>query len=1091
MEGPYIRQTTSLDVSNVKPYMSQPMLGLDSSSAMDNDGDGDDSSQSITPTHSPSRITGTRNLPTLNTNVTEAAVQRSAPRTSPPTVTGARGFSHSTPSYKTVAGTPVDGLPTVHQDKHVSIVTITSEPATHSHPKHPSSNASNHTSTRPRPPTRPTPPMPSLPTMSSAGTPESETPSVIGRQTHALPNLSDIPAIRIITPRSSMSKIPAPLTQEPAQQASGTTHINTLKASTSSATNSSNETPRRPPLSLSLPVHRFSSSPNTDGGLIMSTDAGGRLTFIDGGTARLSPSIITRHHPMPILNLPILPVFPSTVNTNSSTPRSHEVHHHNEMTGESQAQTGGNDMRARAARLRSMPALPIRGSTLPQTTSSGSMEGGETSVEEAYGEGEDDDLEDDDMEEGDEMYLDADVDPDGSDGEGEDEGVPRPSMSSGMSGSSSLEVPGQSGRRSRSRSRSRSPLTLTEEQQQNRTLRQNEVNSYGLPQVDTSRLDFSLFNDEPPPVPDKGKGKAKAFNEATPMTTPKATPRAGNSSYTQPPYDYFSQIPLNSNTESAGVRTPRARDALKRPATAYTSPKMTAIPVTMPIPSPGRPGMYKQTSRSMIDILSIAKREQIRQEEEIVQKDVLSKIGGKVLSRKGKAPESKLEDGTETEMGLVRVESSSTLTGLADPDPKPEPTPSQRLSAAPPYDMLSNPLRRRRSMPTFNPAASPPPPYPSFAPHPYPHPMHRDIVIQPRDDEVEGKERLPAYTNSIYLKAIMPRKVEFTKPGLQARDRKWRRVMCVLEGTAFKVYRCPASVAGVGVIGDWWERKVGVGDVSLGTGTAPSGSHSHNSGAGTRIQAVSRAELSSFTKGAVEDIRNSPTQPEPPLVSTSPHTHSSPTTPSPNMTSQSHSTASRSRLNLAVNLLKPGRPHGRTHSDTSHLPKPRSSTSPRSSLSIPRPSFNSGSSDSRSASGPASTSNSHSSSSAAESHSSSDLSISSVPSSTSIPQAYPDSSHIRAKTAALKKGTDLPDPDPSDLIRAYTLQHAESGLGNDYMKRKNVIRVRMEGEQFLLQAKDVVDVVEWIEVRLCLTLSIAFELTVFFIGIPSRHQYCS
>lgn len=43
MEGPYIRQTTSLDVSNVKPYMSQPMLGLDSSSAMDNDGDGDDS----------------------------------------------------------------------------------------------------------------------------------------------------------------------------------------------------------------------------------------------------------------------------------------------------------------------------------------------------------------------------------------------------------------------------------------------------------------------------------------------------------------------------------------------------------------------------------------------------------------------------------------------------------------------------------------------------------------------------------------------------------------------------------------------------------------------------------------------------------------------------------------------------------------------------------------------------------------------------------------------------------------------------------------------------------------------------------------
>jgi len=50
-----------------------------------------------------------------------------------------------------------------------------------------------------------------------------------------------------------------------------------------------------------------------------------------------------------------------------------------------------------------------------------------------------------------------------------------------------------------------------------------------------------------------------------------------------------------------------------------------------------------------------------------------------------------------------------------------------------------------------------------------------------------------------------------------------------------------------------------------------------------------------------------------------------------------------------------------------------------------------------------------------------------------------------------------------ELIRAYTLQHAESGLGNDYLKRKNVIRVRAEGEQFLMQASNVASVVEWIE----------------------------
>jgi len=49
------------------------------------------------------------------------------------------------------------------------------------------------------------------------------------------------------------------------------------------------------------------------------------------------------------------------------------------------------------------------------------------------------------------------------------------------------------------------------------------------------------------------------------------------------------------------------------------------------------------------------------------------------------------------------------------------------------------------------------------------------------------------------------------------------------------------------------------------------------------------------------------------------------------------------------------------------------------------------------------------------------------------------------------------------LLRQYTLQNAESGLGSDYLKRRNVMRVRAEGEQFLLQAESVMDVVNWIE----------------------------
>jgi hypothetical protein len=52
------------------------------------------------------------------------------------------------------------------------------------------------------------------------------------------------------------------------------------------------------------------------------------------------------------------------------------------------------------------------------------------------------------------------------------------------------------------------------------------------------------------------------------------------------------------------------------------------------------------------------------------------------------------------------------------------------------------------------------------------------------------------------------------------------------------------------------------------------------------------------------------------------------------------------------------------------------------------------------------------------------------------------------------------------LLRVYTLQNAESGLAADYVKRKNVVRVRSEGEQFLLQTDSARDVVDWIEVSL-------------------------
>jgi hypothetical protein len=71
----------------------------------------------------------------------------------------------------------------------------------------------------------------------------------------------------------------------------------------------------------------------------------------------------------------------------------------------------------------------------------------------------------------------------------------------------------------------------------------------------------------------------------------------------------------------------------------------------------------------------------------------------------------------------------------------------------------------------------------------------------------------------------------------------------------------------------------------------------------------------------------------------------------------------------------------------------------------------------------------------------------------------------RSGSASSSTKSEQDGTEASRLAREYTLQNVESRLASDYTKRRNVIRVRMEGEQFLLQVKDVDDVVAWIEMR--------------------------
>ena len=344
---------------------------------------------------------------------------------------------------------------------------------------------------------------------------------------------------------------------------------------------------------------------------------------------------------------------------------------------------------------------------------------------------------------------------------------------------------------------------------------------------------------------------------------------------------------------------------------------------------------------------------------------------------------------------------SNSLASEADPDTKPGPS-----------------LRRRLSMPTFGPSSAPPP---------YPHFRfgERGPTIQPRDEE--GSERLPHYTNDIYLRAIMPRKMEFSAPGVQARDRKWRRTLCVLEGTAFRVYKSPPTAAGKLLVGSFWEKAVGVGDIATPPTQTP-----------TKVREREQGREARQTKFASWDGTpvQSPTSPaSPPIVAVSPVSDEPGARPS---------SSTRSGL-LPSNF----RGKNRNASD-------RSVTSP--SEMGARRSFSSPlqvAPDSRSSHGvsPPTTAK---------------YSTSSTPSESAPPAAAPPLALRSPRVKRLNLWVDdpaVPQPQERDLLHAYSLHSLESGLGSDYLKRRNVIRVRVEGEQFLLQAPDIASVVDWIEVR--------------------------
>lgn len=112
--------------------------------------------------------------------------------------------------------------------------------------------------------------------------------------------------------------------------------------------------------------------------------------------------------------------------------------------------------------------------------------------------------------------------------------------------------------------------------------------------------------------------------------------------------------------------------------------------------------------------------------------------------------------------------------GEAVPDwAQPPPTPAASHPA-----LKSPQLKRRLSAGD----AAPPPMYEPLLAFGAPGPACR-----PRDEE--GREKLPGYWCGVHIEGTLSRKMEFVQPGVQAKDRGWKKFYFVLHGTALYVYK--------------------------------------------------------------------------------------------------------------------------------------------------------------------------------------------------------------------------------------------------------------------------------------------------------------
>ncbi|TYJ56588.1 hypothetical protein B9479_002680 [Cryptococcus floricola] len=521
---------------------------------------------------------------------------------------------------------------------------------------------------------------------------------------------------------------------------------------------------------------------------------------------------------------------------------------------------------------------------------------------------------------------------------------------------------------------------------------------------------------EPLPILDKGKGKALLpsdsglapglpFGLGVPVGTTATVddPLVVNreSSADDEDNEVRSVIEEESDEEDGRGTTSEGTNEVDTPSVEAEEPPTTGLAARPSIPS--RPSLYTQGSISMIDLPSRPKDTVTTSAPQVSLKPSLRTV----------------QSGEAVPLHIDLPPPNAGPSGLMSPAEwaKPPPTPALGIDrfnlGVKPCKSLA--AKRRRSADDLS---APPPKYEP--------PFPGTFIPKPRDEE--GQELLPKYWCSVHIEGMLQRKMEFVGERdlgtegtdgkrkvekIQARDRSWKKLYFILHGTALLVYkfdphRFPLRANDQSPVPTIDDEEM---DEHLHVHPTPERRRRASSVGGS---SVGGRRSSNATIGGDSGRRGSADSTNGSII--------------PRRGSGESNSAS------SIGLPIPGR----RGSESNNL---GSGSYRRSSLSIVTNANGSSSNVSEEKDANMFTGGTRRGS----------MSQGNAPnlssSQSSIGTGNPLSSHFQHNA----------------LVKQYSLNKTESGLAADYHKRKNVVRVRADGEQFLLQTESARDMVDWVE----------------------------